>query len=844
MKNFLLEIGGKGKGLWSLQQFGLEIPETLVLSEKNFENFLSLPEISILYEQFLKCVYRGPSLPIFEAAAKLREGIEKVSYSCPFSKEEEKTIKEFFLKHKKIVMRSSCSQEDGEKHSFAGLFQSYFEQESKEQFQQTLKKMYSETFSSRVLSYCLERQIPIFSLKMSLLLQPQLDLEISGVLFTIHHDKENEGVITYTPHACGAKLMEGEISGKTYFISRVSGQIKQEGKKEEFLKKLQKIWKKSLQLEEKMGFPLDIEWGIESKNNRLVFFQVRPITITIQKKSNIVWTRKLSEERYPLPISPLGWSVLHPVFYENLKSLRQRFGLEVTSQEEVAKVIHQYVYANDSFFNFPENVKANYAHFLSCLPSFFSFFLRERKILKKYLPLRVRLWASFFKSYLFIQAKEIISLWDANLPMLNQKFDELGERNLENFSIKELLEFRKTVDHYACRYMEPDLAIYLLKMAFVFLLKKISTKLFPEEAEEYLVLKFSSGLFENQTLLMNEQLVQLCEKIRPYTNLVEFIKQGKIEKFLEEIKEEKELFSCYTNFVEKNGHLTDNWDLKIPTWQEGPQKIFSLLLPLLDCSFENFKIKRKTNKEQSEKFYQDCEQKFGHFFCQALLKELKFFLREFMRIDEEHHFYCSRVFKAARNFYLEIGRRFCLKGILQSQEEIFFLEHKEILFLLEDLENQDKKIQSLELCLSWRSKLYHQAFFTNPPLSYGDKEKEEKGEKKEKDKNVLKGTGACSGISQGRAFVLTEIEQAKFIQEGDILVVQGPNPVYTPLYSKVSGLITGTGAILSHGLVAAREYNLPAITLVEHAHLKIKTGDIIWMNGNTGEIKNVTSNSF
>jgi len=56
------------------------------------------------------------------------------------------------------------------------------------------------------------------------------------------------------------------------------------------------------------------------------------------------------------------------------------------------------------------------------------------------------------------------------------------------------------------------------------------------------------------------------------------------------------------------------------------------------------------------------------------------------------------------------------------------------------------------------------------------------------------------------------------------------------VFKKLSGLITETGGILSHGAVVSREYNIPAITAVKQATTLLKNGQQITLDGNTGII--------
>ena len=73
-------------------------------------------------------------------------------------------------------------------------------------------------------------------------------------------------------------------------------------------------------------------------------------------------------------------------------------------------------------------------------------------------------------------------------------------------------------------------------------------------------------------------------------------------------------------------------------------------------------------------------------------------------------------------------------------------------------------------------------------------------------------------------------------EQGDILVTKFTDPAWTAVFSKINGVITETGGLLSHAAVVSREYGLACILLVKNATDVIQDGDIITMNCKTGEI--------
>ncbi|MBN2746338.1 MAG: hypothetical protein JXR34_06405, partial [Bacteroidales bacterium] len=72
--------------------------------------------------------------------------------------------------------------------------------------------------------------------------------------------------------------------------------------------------------------------------------------------------------------------------------------------------------------------------------------------------------------------------------------------------------------------------------------------------------------------------------------------------------------------------------------------------------------------------------------------------------------------------------------------------------------------------------------------------------------------------------------------EGAILLTHFTDPAWTVYFSRISGLITETGGMLSHGAIISREYGIPAVLAVQEACSRIKNGQIVRLNGLTGEL--------
>ena len=103
-------------------------------------------------------------------------------------------------------------------------------------------------------------------------------------------------------------------------------------------------------------------------------------------------------------------------------------------------------------------------------------------------------------------------------------------------------------------------------------------------------------------------------------------------------------------------------------------------------------------------------------------------------------------------------------------------------------------------------------------------------------KGEVRGVGASPGIIRGRARVAVNLDKALELQPGEILVCSTTNPQWTPLFAVGAGLVSDRGGALCHGAVVAREYGLPAVVGTLIGTKKIRTGQLIEVDGQSGVI--------
>lgn len=103
-------------------------------------------------------------------------------------------------------------------------------------------------------------------------------------------------------------------------------------------------------------------------------------------------------------------------------------------------------------------------------------------------------------------------------------------------------------------------------------------------------------------------------------------------------------------------------------------------------------------------------------------------------------------------------------------------------------------------------------------------------------KLILIGIPASEGIARGKVCIIDNLSEMKKFQLGDILLAKTTSPELVVIMSKASGIITQLGGISSHAAIVSRELGIPCIVGCEDLFGKIKDGDKIIMDGNSGRI--------
>lgn len=101
---------------------------------------------------------------------------------------------------------------------------------------------------------------------------------------------------------------------------------------------------------------------------------------------------------------------------------------------------------------------------------------------------------------------------------------------------------------------------------------------------------------------------------------------------------------------------------------------------------------------------------------------------------------------------------------------------------------------------------------------------------------LVSGNGCVRKSATGRAYLAKDHANHSDFKEGDILVISAMEPEYMELAKTAAGLVTVEDGFTSDGAIAAIHFGIPAILGGKDALTKIKDGQIITIDGESGSV--------
>jgi pyruvate,water dikinase len=102
---------------------------------------------------------------------------------------------------------------------------------------------------------------------------------------------------------------------------------------------------------------------------------------------------------------------------------------------------------------------------------------------------------------------------------------------------------------------------------------------------------------------------------------------------------------------------------------------------------------------------------------------------------------------------------------------------------------------------------------------------------------AVRGFPGSAGVVEARVRVLNDAAHGAALQPGEALVTTITNVGWTPLFPRAAAVITDVGAPLSHAAIVARELGIPAVVGCGNATMRLRTGDLVRVDGTAGTVE-------
>jgi pyruvate,water dikinase len=352
--------------------------------------------------------------------------------------------------------------------------------------------------------------------------------------------------------------------------------------------------------------------------------------------------------------------------------------------------------------------------------------------------------------------------------------------------------------------------------------------------------KLTQSVPHNVTSEMGLALLDVADAIRPYPDVVAFLRRVEDESFLDQLPKlagGREAQDAIRGWLDKYGmRCVGEIDITRPRWSERP----ITLVPMLLSNIRNFEPgagKRRFEQGRLEAWEReqellarlralpDGERKAEE--AKQMIDRVRTFIgyREYPKYGMVSRYF---VYKQA---LLEEAERLVQARVLRDKEDIFYLTLQEFHDVARTHSVDDQLIRERKNAFrSYEALTPPRVLTSDGEVVFGAYRRDGLPA------GALAGLPVSAGTVEGRARVILDMAEAD-LAAGDILVTSATDPSWTPLFVAIKGLVTEVGGLMTHGAVIAREYGLPAVVGVEHATRLIRDGQRIRVSGTEGYVE-------
>ncbi|MGB7251523.1 MAG: glycerol-3-phosphate acyltransferase [Phormidesmis sp.] len=568
------------------------------------------------------------------------------------------------------------------------------------------------------------------------------------------------------------------------------------------------------------GIPQDVEWTFDGQ--QLWVLQSRPITTLLP-----IWTRKIAAEVIPGTIRPLTWSINQPLtcgvwgrlFTTVLGPRAEGIDFSQTATLHAAKAYFNATLLGDIFTR------------MGLPPDSLEFLTRGTTFRRPPLLTTVQNAPGLWR--LLRQEMKLPRSFAAAKQAL---FDPAQARSQEYIlSERSESEIIERID---------EVLLLLEKTTYYNILAPLSLALRQAIFKVDLAALDSSRSQEVMALVELKKLAVQLRSLLPDLGLHSTLDSAartapttgaSLFAALAEHPEGHQVFDQLDSFLDKYGYLSEvATDIAVPTWRESPQPVRELLAQYL----LNPDLSVDANAQTGRNIGKRLEMQTSGSGWKARQVQTRLDLKG--QVAEIY----NRLLADLRGCFVELEARWLSACQLEHPGDIFFLTWPEVRTQISQPIATSELRRKIELeKAQWQRQRQQRV----PHLVYGqpaattvvgDSLSGSAGMLAPVSSGMLQGIGASAGQVEGTIRVLEKLaDVGPQINQQTILVVPYTDAGWSPLLSRIGGLIAEVGGQLSHGAIIAREYGIPAVMDVTDATHRLSDGQRVRIDGHHGTIE-------
>ena len=892
-------IGGKGRSLAKMSIAGFDVPTGFHLTADAYRAFVAENNLQTKIVELAKPTLDNDWVTFEPASAAIQKLITACEISEAVTSQLGDTYAGLGS-DPAVAVRSSANAEDLPGLSFAGQQDTYLNVKGEDALLEAVRNCWASLWTAQAISYRFENEIDQDSVAMAVVVQIMVPADVAGILFTANPATgERTEMIINASFGLGEAVVGGQVTPDTYIIDRESKQVKETmiGPKQQMIVAdgdqgtkltdvevadrdqsslsdalINDLVELALKVEKNYdGLPQDIEWAIV--DGKIALLQSRPITNLPPQPLEVEWTpppeipalvRRQIVENIPDPTCELfdelyiryslRWDKKHKISnYATLNGFAFQImdpgGISGTREEWAAGIRT----AREKVAATPEGM-AQEKHDLDLFVSELSdddrvaFQKMADELNSDNLPNAVTVpdsddptYTAFHKT--FTNEKQHRDWRERAMPELEAATAKWAALDITGASDATLMEGIRELTEAEGWYWSGN-GGHTFGVA-----KSVDDQLQAFLREKLPDHKFTSGQFlsgfKSRIMQANDALYEIAKVIRANDDLNLLILATPAHRLMGELEarsDTKQILKDIDAYLQEYGHQGYSLDFCEPTQQEDPSALFVTLKNMVrrkDYDPEQHEQKASRKKEKALK-------EIGGLLTGLLYWQFHYrlwFATKYYPMREESCFVLGMAWPVLRPLAAELGRRMVEVGTFIQSDDVYHMYTAELDEAM-TLRAGGKAKPALGELAQERRELRERRKRLHPPGTCPPEASDSPGIafketqiKNDDSSDTLMGIPVSPGTITAEASVIMNPSEFSNMLPGSILVCPMTSPAWTQLFAHAQGLVTDIGGILGHGSIVAREYGIPAVVGTGNCTQRIKHGQMIVVDGDSGTVQ-------